>query len=181
MTDEKILELIGKILSNITVQYSAVDGWENYVIPKKISIPIIRNWLEENKIVDHQEWLRHEKDRHDAEEYECAMMLLDKLNVPKIDSVNNETYSLAGRIKNIRRCNMPDEHEEIIRRLEYKLQIVIAYVTLGIEPGYSLNEQQLNVGKALMKHYMVDDIIRNIVLPKLAELPTNKEDNNDNR
>ncbi|MFA5014303.1 MAG: hypothetical protein WC549_02005 [Actinomycetota bacterium] len=62
---------------------------------------------------------------------------------------------------------MPDEREEIIRHLEYKFQIILAYVALGIEPGYSLNEQQLNVGKALMKYYMVDDIIRDTVLPRL--------------
>ena len=54
ITDEKILELARLIKSKFA-----------YDIPTEKEIASeISNWLEENKIVDHQEWLRHEKDRH---------------------------------------------------------------------------------------------------------------------
>ncbi|MFA5014302.1 MAG: hypothetical protein WC549_02000 [Actinomycetota bacterium] len=87
ITDEKIIELI----VTISAQYGQLGS--------DALIPSVREWLKENKMVDGQEWLRREKDRLEAEEYECAMMSLDKLNVPRIDPVNNKTHSLVGRIK----------------------------------------------------------------------------------
>ena len=35
---------------------------------------------------------------HEAEEYHCAMMVLDDLGIPRIDKKSNETYSIVGRI-----------------------------------------------------------------------------------
>lgn len=35
---------------------------------------------------------------HEAEEYHCAMMVLDDLGIPRIDKEANETYSIVGRI-----------------------------------------------------------------------------------
>lgn len=87
ITDEKIEELLDVIVNDFVLT------------ERKEHIQNVRNWLEENGLEDHKEWTNKQRMLHVAEECECAMMFLDKLNVPKIDSMNNETYSLVGRIK----------------------------------------------------------------------------------
>lgn len=64
---------------------------------------------------------------------------------------------------------MPDKDMETIFYLQNKLQKILAYAALGMELGCSLNEQQLNIGKALMSYYSVNDLITNAILTNKGE------------
>jgi hypothetical protein len=56
-----------------------------------------RNEGNKNEMVERLGYLSPDLEHH-AEEYECAMMVLDDMNIPREDKGGN-TYSLVGRIK----------------------------------------------------------------------------------
>lgn len=72
----------------------------------KLQKQAVKDWnggsvlsLYPNGMVKYQDFSVDQQEKHDAENFHCAMMILDDMKVPTHDPSNGEVYSIVGRIK----------------------------------------------------------------------------------